>query len=99
MLGTKAVDEVRRQKEALLLESSLNRLKLQAELQNLRGLVRPAGGLAGKARGLVPWLTLLAPIAGFFAFRGLRRGGSPAGRFASVAKLILQGYQLWRRFS
>ncbi len=98
MFGTGPVEELRAKKEALLLESSLNRLKLQADLQSLRGLMNPAAGLAGKAQGLLPWLTLLAPLAGFFAFRGLRRSGSFTGKLASAARLGLQAYQLWRRF-
>ena len=99
MLGTRAVDEVRRHKEALLLESSLNRLKLQAELQNLRGLIRPMGGLAGNTRRLFPWLMLLAPVAGFFSTRGSRRSGSLTGKIASAAKLIVPVYRFWQRFS
>ncbi len=99
MLGRRTLEEVRRQKEALLLESSLNRLKLQAELQNLRSFANPVSGLAGKAQGLFPWLILLAPAAGFFAFRGARRAGSLGSRLASMLKLLMPAYQLWRRFS
>ncbi len=99
MLGRRALDDVLRKKEALLLESSLNRLKLQAELQNLRSFASPLSGLGGKAQGLFPWLMLLAPVAGFFAFRGARRAGSLGSRLASVLKLVVPLYQLWKRFS
>lgn len=90
---------MRQRKEVLLLESSLNRLKLQAEMRNLRGVVSPGGGLAGKVQELFPLLMLLAPVAGFFASRGARRGGSLAERLGSAVKLILPLYQLWKRFS
>ncbi|HEY5911854.1 MAG TPA: hypothetical protein VJA21_14725 [Verrucomicrobiae bacterium] len=99
MFGTKALDELHHQKEVLLLESTLNRLKLQAELQNLRSFANPLGGLTGKTQGVFPLLLLLAPIAGFLAFRRFRRPDSFPGRIVSLAKLILPLYQLWRRFS
>jgi hypothetical protein len=99
MLGTRAVEAVRQHKEALVLESSLNRLKLQAELQNLRSAISPVSGLAGKAQGFFPWLLLLAPAAGFLASRGMGRAGSLGARLVSAVKLVVPLYRWWKHLS
>ncbi len=99
MLGTRTIEEVRNRKEALLLESSLNRLKLQAELQNLRLSINPVSGLAGKTRGVLPWLMLLAPVIGFFVSRRARQRGSITSRLGSLFKLAVPLYRVWHRFS
>lgn len=99
MLGTRTVEAVRKNKQALLLESNLNRLKVQAELQNLRSAVKPIGGLAGKAQGLLPLVMLLAPVAGFFAVRGVGRPGSLPARVVSAVKLVGSLFRWWKRLS
>jgi len=99
MFGARALDELRLQKEALLLESGLNRLKLQGQLEHLRALTRPVGRVAARVQGLSPLMMFLAPVAGFLAFRSLRRARSLAGRLISVVKLALPLYQSWKRLS
>lgn len=98
MFGAKAIDEIGQQKAALLLESSLNRLKLQAELRSLRTAAGSFGGLPGKAQGLLPLLVVLGSLAGFFASRSLRRPDGLLGRLTSIARLALPLYGLWKRF-
>ncbi len=97
MSETGSLEELRRRKEVLLLESSLNRLRFQSELQNLRQSANPMSGIAGQGRSLIPLLLLLAPVLGFLTSRLTRRDSWP-GRIASAAKLLVPILQLWRRF-
>jgi len=80
-------------------ESGLNRLALQAELQNLRSATDWVSKAARWPRkpGLV--LLVLAPLAGFLLARVSRREDSRFKRLLAVAKWIGPLYQLWQSFS
>jgi len=80
------------QKQALLLESALNRHALQSEFRQLRNAVRAP-------RQFAPLLVVLAPLAGFLLVRTVRRPDSWFKRLAAVAKWIGPLYSLWRTFS
>ena len=99
MFGRKEVEDFRLQKQALLLQSGLNRLQFQLELQQLRSAAAWMSGAARTPRQLAPLLVVLAPLAGFLLVRSVRRPESLFNRVASVAKLIGPLYTLWQRFS
>ena len=85
-------------KKSLLLESNLNRLRLRAELQQLREATDVVANLKALPRRLGPWTLALAPLAGIVAALGLRRssaGGLLQGTLALAPALI----RLWRAFS
>ena len=99
MLGRKELEKLNLQKQALLLESSLNRAALQAEIRSLRSATAWVREATSLSRELTPWLTLLAPVAGFLVARGTRRSGSWLSRILTAAKWIGPLYGLWRRFA
>ncbi len=98
MSETGSLEELRRRKEVLLLESNLNRLRFQSELQNLRQTANPFGGITSQGRSLFPLLVLLAPVFGFLTFRSIRRADSWPSRIAYAAKLLVPLLHLWKRF-
>ena len=99
MVGRAPLDPLQLRKQALILESGLNRLTLRAEVQNLRSATAWASDATQTCRTLAPWLLLLAPAAGFLAIRGLRRPESGIGRLAAVLKWVQPLYSLWRGFT
>ena len=99
MLGRKELDKLNLQKQALLLESSLNRAAFQAEIQRLRNATTWMRGASNISRELTPILALLAPVAGFLVARRVRRSASWFGRIVTAAKMAAPIYGLWRRFA
>jgi len=99
VFGRKDLEKLRLQKQALVLESTLNRYALQAELQDLRSAAAWMRHAARAPRQLAPLLVILAPLAGFFLVRTVRRPESSFTRVASVAKMIGPLYGLWRTLS
>ena len=84
-------------KQALILESDLNRLTLRTECQNLR---LAAGRFARPGRFLnTNWLLAVAPVAGFLAVRWFRRRETPASRWLAAFKWLPPLYSLWRAFN
>ena len=98
MLGRKELDKLNLQKQALLLESSLNRAVLQADIRRLRSATTWVRDATTVSRELTPWLTLLAPVAGFLVARRARRSASWFGRVVTAVKLVGPLYGLWKRF-
>lgn len=99
MLGREELDKLAAEKQALLVESSLNRLALQAEFHNLSSAttwMKAATGGIGKVK---PLLLMLAPVAGFLLARGSRPSGSWLIRAVSAIRWIASLYGLWQRFS
>ena len=103
MFGREELDNLAAQKHALLVESSLNRLVLQAECRNLRSATAWVRGVAGRSGERTPLLLLLAPLAGFLLTRFSRRPDSWLSRVAAAAKwigpLIGPLYGLWQGIS
>lgn len=98
MFGRKELAPLLLQKQALILESSMNRLALQNEWQSLQ---QAAGRLTKPAQAfgnVNPWLLILAPVAGFLAVRSLRRHDSMFRRVAPCLKWALALYGVWTRF-
>ena len=99
MLGRKELDRLSAQKQALLLESGLNRVAMQAELQSLRSATTWVREAASASRRFTPLLVLLAPVAGFLAARGARRVSSWFSRVVTVIKWVGPLYGLWKQFA
>ena len=99
MFGRQELARLALEKQVLVAESGLNRLALQAELQNLRSATDWVSKAARWPRkpGLV--LLVLAPLAGFLLARVSRREDSRFKRLLAVAKWIGPLYQLWQSFS
>ena len=99
MLGREELDKLAAQKQALLVESSLSRLTLQAELQNLRSATAWMREAAGGSRELRPLLLILAPLAGFLLAKVSRRPDSWLSRTLAAAKWVGPLYGVWKRLS
>jgi hypothetical protein len=94
MVGREKINELRLRKQALILESELNRLALRTECQNLWAAT---AGLSGKAKAGY-WGWALAPVAGFLTMRLFRRAESGLGRALSALKWLQPLYALWKSF-
>ena len=80
-------------------ESGLNRLVLQAEIQNLRDATAWVTEATRWPRKAGPLLLVLAPLAGFLLTRLSRRPDSWFNRVTAAAKWIGPLYTLWKSFS
>ena len=99
MLGRQDLDKLNLHKQALLLESSLNRLALQAEIKSLRSATLWVSDATRASREFAPLLTILAPLAGFLLARGSRRPDSWFNRLVGAVKWIVPLYRLWKSLS
>ena len=99
MFGRQELERIRLQKQALILESALNRQALQTEFQELRAAVSALGSVTRSPLRIAGVLALLAPLAGFFAARNVRRSEGWLGRVTKLAKWIAPLYGLWRSYS
>ena len=99
MLGRKELAALDRRKQALLLESGLNRVAFQAEIHSLRSAAAWAGKAASAVRQLAPLLVVLAPLGGFLFARQSRRGSSWFNRLATLGQWLGRVYRLWRIFA
>ena len=98
MVGGQEVGSRQLHKQALILESDLNRLALQAEYQSLRDATVRVSQVTQAWRRLAPWVLLLAPVAGFLTIRSVRQPGSVIGRIGSALKWAQPLYSLWRGY-
>ena len=99
MLGRKELASLDQQKQALLAESELNRIALQADVQSLHSATAWVNEVTSASRELAPLLVILAPLAGFFLARGSRRSDSWLSRLMALAKWGAPLYRLWKTFS
>jgi hypothetical protein len=99
VLGRQELEKLRLRKQALLLESDLNRLVLQAETRSLGSATSWVSEATRASRGVAPLLLALAPLASFLLAREPRRSDSWFSRVARAAKMIVPLYQLWKSFS
>ena len=98
MLGREELDKLNLRKQALLLESSLNRAALQAEMRSLRSATTWVREASSVSREFAPLLALLAPVAGFLVARGARRSASWFNRMMTAVKWIGPLYGLWKSY-
>ena len=96
MFGTKELNELQLRKQALLLESDLNRLALRVEWDRLGEVGKWAGRIAEVRNFITPWTRLLAPMAGVALALGLRRRSGWFGFLSKAAAVIGPLMQFWR---
>jgi hypothetical protein len=99
VFGRQELEELGREKAALITESGLNRAVVQAELQNLGSTFGWVSGATRTSREFAPFLLLLAPLAGFLLARGSRRPASWVKRVVAGLKWLGPLYKLWKSFS
>lgn len=99
MFGRTELNRLDLRKQALVLESDLNRFALQAEFRNLHSATTWVGELTQKSRGFAPLLLVLAPLAGFLLSRGSRQAHSWLSRVSAAAKWAIPLYRLWKSYS
>lgn len=99
MFGQEELAKLALEKQAILAESNLNRLVLQAEIQNLRSTTAWVSEATRWPQKAGPLLLGLAPLAGFLLTRISRREDSWFSRVAAATKWIGPLYTLWRSFS
>jgi hypothetical protein len=97
VLGGKELERLATQKQALVAESELNRLALQADFQNLASA---AGRMKDLASGKVgPLMMVLGPLGGLLLRRTLqRRTSSWLGRAVRAVKWVGPIFSLWRGY-
>ena len=98
MFGGKELKHLELRRRELVLESTINRLTMKVELQNLQTALGPAERIVSSIRALRPWLLVLAPLAGIFAARSLRSNGSGFSKVLGVLKLLQPLLALWKQF-
>ena len=99
MFGRQELDKLALEKQALVAESSLHRLVVQVELQNLRSATAWVSEATRWPRQHGSLLLVLAPIAGFLLTRVSRRAGPWFNRMTAAAKWMGPLYTLWKSFS
>jgi hypothetical protein len=99
VLGRKELAILALEKQTLVAESGLNRLAVQAELQNLRSATAWVHEATRWPHKLGPLLTLLAPLGGFLLTRVSRHPDSWLNRIVTAAKWAAPLYTLWKSFS
>ena len=99
VFGRKELDKLNLQKQALLVESSLNRVALQAEIRSLRSATSWVREATSVSRELGPLLVLLAPLAGFLVARGARRVAFLARPGRHGGQVDRTALRLWKSFS
>jgi hypothetical protein len=97
MFGRRKLKSLELRRRELVLRSSLNRLAIQVELQNVQAALRPAERIIDSVRAAQPWLMVLAPLAGILAARGLRANGAGLSRAIQALKYIPSLLGLWRQ--
>ena len=98
MFGGRELKNLELRRRELVLQSTLNRLTMRAELQNLQTALRPADRIVSLIRTLRPWLLLLAPLAGIFAARSLRSNGTVFSKAMGVLKWLQALLAVWKQF-
>jgi hypothetical protein len=99
MFGREDLKQLHLKKQALVLESNLNRHALLLEVDELRSAATRVSSAVQASRRFVPLLTILAPVAGFFAVRSIRQPASLISRAIKLAKWVGPAYSLWRTFA
>jgi len=99
VFGRGELNNLAAQKQTLLVESSLNRLVLRGDWQNLRSSAAWIKAARGETGGLLAAMLVLAPLAGFLLARSPGRSGSWLSRATAVARWAARLYDLWTRFS
>ena len=97
MFRRQKLDQLQQKKQALVLESGVNRVTLAAELERLRSATGRASGALRSPRKLAVPAAILAAAAGFLFTR--RRTRSLIRSAVWAAKWGVPAYRLWKSFS
>jgi len=98
MVGRQELDLLNHHRQALVVESDLNRFAFRSEWNNLRASLTRFDAVVGGVRRVAPWLLPLAPLAGWYAARAARRRVA-GGSLVSALRWIPQALALWRMFA
>lgn len=98
MFGGKELKGLELRRRELVLQITVNRLAMRAEVQNLQTALYPAERIISSVRAARPWLLVLAPLAGIFAARTVRNNGSGFSKAMGVVRLLQQLVALWNQF-
>ena len=99
MLGGKELDRLAAQKQALVAESDLNRLALQAELHHVCFAATQLKDMAGLRGKIAPLLLVLGPLAGLLLRRKAHQPASWLAKAMTAAKWVGPLYGLWKGFA
>jgi hypothetical protein len=99
MFGRTNIEQLNLRKQALVLESSLNRQAVVLEAGELRSAASWVSSASRVSQRVAPFLMVLAPLAGLLAVRRARQPISMISRLAKLAKWIGPAYSIWRSFS
>jgi hypothetical protein len=98
MFGQEELKRLELRRRELVLRSTINRLAIKVELQNIQTSLLPAERIVSSVRAVRPWLLFLAPLAGIFAARSLRSRGSALSKAVGFLKWIQPLLGLWQQF-
>ncbi len=93
------IESLRLRKQALLIESSLNRLDLCREAEAVQAHFSWLTEPADSAREHTPLLAALAPLAGMFASHLLRSRRPGNSKLNLLIDTVRIGWPLWRQFA
>ena len=96
MFGRAELAELELRKRALVIESEVNRMEFQTEWRQMCDATEWIGRAARFWRQANPWLAALAPMAGVFAARTMRREGGIVRRLLGLVKWIQPLMAVWR---
>jgi hypothetical protein len=96
MFGHEELTELNVRKQALLLESDLNRLTLQLQCEHLRQTRNWLTSIGGGPRKLGFWVVTLAPLAGLAMTLGMRRSRRLFGSLATAVAVAKPLIRFWR---
>jgi len=85
---------LKQQKQALLVESQLNRTLLMLEVENLRSSTARLDSTLTTARRIGPWMLPLVSTMGFFAARRARNKPTRLGWFGLILRYLPILFQL-----
>ncbi|HTV39527.1 MAG TPA: hypothetical protein VMF08_03055 [Candidatus Sulfotelmatobacter sp.] len=91
----KQITELQTRKQALLLESDLNRLRLRAEFNNLR----EGANFLKRLRRFGSWTSMLGPVAAVIITIVLKRSFPGAGLLRKALAGAPELIRLWRSLS
>lgn len=97
MVGRTAREQLRLRKQALILESEVNRRLLESEWQQLRATTSWMGEAKRLGQKARPWWPVLASAAGFLAVRGFKKSSPFMSGAGSVLSLITTAFSFWKQ--
>ena len=98
MFQRKKLEQLRLQKEQLILQSDANRERLMSDWQRLQSSEIWLGEILGFTRRHPLWIVTLATAAGTLVAKSLRQPRTFMKRLGQVAKFASMAFSAWRLF-